>query len=176
MQLVCKGDRSAFEALYDRYFNKLVWYAQRFVNDLQQSQDAVQEVFVKIIEKPQSFDTGRKFSSWIYTVTGNTCRNVLRDAGNRARILEENAGPRQPYASQQHTLDYELLRGSIREAYKELNEKEKNIFVLRFEQELSIKEIADCLGIPEGSVKSGIYYLLKKFSTQLKPFHYGTTI
>jgi RNA polymerase sigma-70 factor, ECF subfamily len=173
MQLICKGERMAFEILYDRYFNKLVWFAQRFINDLQQSEDAVQEVFMKIIENPGRFDGQRKFSSWIYTVTGNACRNILRDSGNRSRILEETIALHPSEAIQQHTLDYELLREKIRHAYKELNEKEKNIFVLRFEQELSIKEIAEIMSIPEGSVKSGIYYLLKKFSTHLKAFNHG---
>lgn len=48
--------------------------------------------------------------------------------------------------------------------------KEKTIYTLRFEQELSIKEIADIMNIPEGTVKSGIYYLLKKFTPHLKDF------
>lgn len=175
MLLVCKGDRTAFEILYDRYFNKLVWFAQRFIDDLQQAEDAVQEVFVKIIERPERFDGERKFSSWVYTVTGNSCRNILRDTGNRSRILEEQvAHQTQQNTVQQHNLDYALLRETIRAAYKTLSEKERNIFVLRFEQELSLKEIAEIINIPEGSVKSGIYYLLKKFSNHLKPFHHGT--
>jgi RNA polymerase sigma-70 factor (ECF subfamily) len=174
MQSVCKGERAAFETLYDRYFNKLVWYAQRFIDDLHQAEDAVQEVFVKIIEKPESFDAARKFSSWIYSVTANACKNILRDTQNRSRILDENvSGRSETHALQQHGLDYELLRNRIKGAYKELSEKEKSIFVLRFEQELSIKEIADVMAIPEGSVKSGIYYLLKKFATHLKDFNYG---
>lgn len=176
MQLVCAGDRVAFELIYDRYFNKLVWFAQRFVEDLQQAEDAVQEVFMKIIEKPGSFDEKRNFSSWIYTVTGNLCRNILRDAGNRNRILEEQVARHIPSdTKQQHMIDYELLRGKIREAYKDLSDKEKQIFVLRFEQELSLKEIAEIISIPEGSVKSGVYYLLKKFSTHLKAFHHGSS-
>ena len=54
----------------------------------------------------------------------------------------------------------------------QLNEKEQRIFKLRFEQDLPIKEIAEILSIPEGSVKSGIYYLLKKMSHKLKEFRY----
>jgi RNA polymerase sigma-70 factor (ECF subfamily) len=174
MQLVCKGERAAFETLYDRYFNKLVWYSRRVIDDLHQAEDAVQEVFVKIIEKPGSFDPGRKFSTWIYTVTANMCRNILRDTQNRSRILEENAGAQtEAHAQQQHELDHELLRDRIRAAYRDLNEKEKSIFVLRFEQELSLREIADVMSIPEGSVKSGIYYLLKKIATHLKDFNHG---
>jgi RNA polymerase sigma-70 factor (ECF subfamily) len=173
MQLICKGDRMAFEILYDRYFGKLVWYAQRFIDNLHQAEDTVQEVFVKIIEKPEKFDDRRKFSTWVYAVTANACRNVLRDTQNRQRILAEKKGQEQAADTPSQQLDYDLLKQRIRNACLELSEKERNIFVLRFEQELSLKEIAVIMEIPEGSVKSGIYYLLKKFASHLKEFNYG---
>ena len=52
--------------------------------------------------------------------------------------------------------------------YIPMNEKEKLVFVLRFEQELSLKEISDISQIPEGTVKSCLFYLLKKMTHQLK--------
>lgn len=173
MQMICKGDREAFEILYDRYFNKLVWFAQRFIQNLHQAEDAVQEVFMKIIEQPEKFDGDKKFSNWVYTVTGNTCRNIIRDTQNRLRILDERNSHKPGSVDMQHNLDYDLLQEKIRVAYRGLNEKEKNIFVLRFEQELSLKEISEIISIPEGSVKSGIYYLLKKFANHLKEFNHG---
>jgi RNA polymerase sigma-70 factor (ECF subfamily) len=173
MKLVCRGDRAAFEILYDRYFNKLVWFAQRFIPELQQAEDTVQEVFMKIIEKPQQFDSERKFSSWVYMVTGNACKNMIRDRDNRLRILHETQSAADISMEPHHQHDYELLQEKIKTAYRELSEKEKNIFVLRFEQELSIREIAEIIDIPEGSVKSGMYYLLKKISTHLKDFNHG---
>ena len=49
MQMLCGGNRKAFELLYDRYFDKLVWFAFGFVNDRQKAEDVVQEVFLKVI-------------------------------------------------------------------------------------------------------------------------------
>lgn len=172
MQLVCKGDRAAFELLYDRYFDKLVWFARRFIDDVQKAEDAVQDVFIKIIENPGLFDEHKRFSTWVYTVTGNSCKNILRNEQNRQRILQENAGTGEPSTTLQHSLDYKILKQRINAVYEELSEKEKNIYVLRFEHELSIKEIAKIINIPEGSVKSGIYYLLKKVAVHLKDFKY----
>jgi RNA polymerase sigma-70 factor (ECF subfamily) len=171
MHGVCKGERRAFELLYDRYFDKLVWYARRFVEE-QKAEDIVQDIFIKIIETPEQFDGSRKFSTWVYTVTGNRCKNVLRDEENRNRILMENGSPDEIEPVINQTIDYKLLKQRIYSLFEELNEKEKNIYVLRFEHEMSIKEIAQIINIPEGSVKSGIYYLLKKVAPYLKEFSY----
>lgn len=169
MAEICEGNRLAFELLYDRYFQKLVWFARGFLADVQMAEDAVQEVFIQIMEKPEKFDRSRKFSTWVYTLTGNSCKNRLRNAQNRNRLLEENRYKLYPESVEiDFAEDQERVQEQIRNAFETLNEKEKNIFVLRFEQERSIKEIAELAQIPEGSVKSGIYYLLKKLGKQLK--------
>lgn len=165
------GDRQAFDTLYDRYFDKLVWFARGFVEETNKAEDLVQDVFIKIIENPDLFDRSKKFSTWIYVVTSNRCKQVIRDEKNRLRILQENVFPYTEKTS--HTLgfsDLNLLKEKIQTVYTTLSEKEKNIYTLRFEQELSIKEIAGILELPEGSIKSGIYYLLKKLAHHLKDF------
>jgi len=171
MQLMAKGERWAFELLYERYFDKLVWFARGFLEDEQKAEDVVQEVFIRIIESPGKFDSEKRWSTWIYTTTGNACKNILRNEQNRHRILQEKIAP--VYAEEvgiQDQTDHNILKASIRMACKELNEKEKNIFTLRFEHDLSIKEIAAIAGMPEGSVKSTIYYLLRKLAPHLKDF------
>jgi RNA polymerase sigma-70 factor, ECF subfamily len=171
MEKISKAEKQAFEILYDRYFNKLVWFARSFMDDVQHSEDLIQEVFIKLIEKPEQFDRTKKFSTWIYVVTSNRCKQALRDKKNRLRILEENVLPYKDKVSEINTnSDYRLLKNRIEDICCGLTEKEKSIYTLRFEQELAIKEIAMILQIPEGSVKSGIYYLLKKFAYQLKDF------
>jgi len=163
----------AFEILYDRYFDKLLWFAQRYIEDVQKAEDAVQEVFIKIIERPELFDKNKRFSTWVFTVTGNLCKDILRNEKNRSRLFEENVGIHYNSTVMMHDpVEYDLLQQRIKNIFNSLNEKEKSIFMLRFEQELSIREIAEIIEIPEGSVKSGIYYLLKKFANKLKDFHY----
>ncbi|PBQ34159.1 hypothetical protein CNR22_21095 [Sphingobacteriaceae bacterium] len=165
------GDRQAFETLYDRYFNKLVWFAKGFVDETNRAEDLVQDVFIKVIENPDLFDQSKKFSTWIYVVTSNRCKQVLRDEKNRLRILQENVFPYVEKTSRfMGFSDFNLLKEKIQKVYINFTEKEKNIYTLRFEQELSIKEIAEILELPEGSIKSGIYYLLKKLAHHLKDF------
>ncbi|WP_317897003.1 RNA polymerase sigma factor [Aurantibacillus circumpalustris] len=171
MERISKAERNAFEILYDRYFNKLVWFARGFVEDVQCAEDIVQEVFIKLIDNHNRFDLDKKFSTWIYVITSNRCKHYLRDEKNRLRILRENVIPfKDEKAELNSTSDFKLLKERIQLIYVGLSEKEKNIYSLRFEQELGIKEISVIMNIPEGSVKSGIYYLLKKLAQQLKDF------
>lgn len=171
MALLSEGNRGAFELLYNRYFNKLVWFAKSFLNDQQKAEDAVQEVFIKLIERHQQFDATKKFSTWIYTITGNQCKQIIRNEENRLRILKDEVIVHAPKAGHMRVnSDHRLLKEKLDRAYETFSEKEKSIYILRFEQELSIKEISEITGLAEGSVKSGIFYLLKKLSVHLKEF------
>lgn len=166
------GDRLAFEHLYDRYFGKLVWFASGFLKDEEQAKDLVQDVFIKIVERPELFDLSKRFSTWIYTITGNQCRNRIRDESNRLKILSQDfAGER--HREDEDRFDKNVIGRKLAEAIAQLNEKERTIYQLRFEEEMSIREISVIISIPEGSVKSGIFHLLKKISKQLKGYHHA---
>ncbi len=170
MQLLAKGNRIAFEIIYDRYFYKLVGFCKRLLNeDEELAKDIVQEVFIKIIDKPESFSTHKVFSTWIYTLAKYLCFNHIRNEQNRKDLIQQNYQFEEATEIYPNT-DSKLLKLKIAELYRSFNDKEKLIFILRFEQELSIKKIAEIAEIPEGSVKSGIYYLLKKIGLHLKEF------
>ena len=72
----------------------------------------------------------------------------------------------------QHQADMNYLQQLLQTQFDALSEKEKTIFTLRFENQLPIKDIAEQMNIPEGSVKSGLYYLLKKYAPILNFYHY----
>ncbi|HRI35244.1 MAG TPA: RNA polymerase sigma factor [Saprospiraceae bacterium] len=106
MTRVAKGNKEAFEELYDRYFGKLTAFAHIYFEDIQQAEDVVQEVFIKIIEKPEKFDSSKKFSTWVYVVTANLCKQSIRNAKNRLRIIANNKNQiGEEYSEQQNRLD-----------------------------------------------------------------------
>jgi RNA polymerase sigma-70 factor (ECF subfamily) len=168
MQRSSTGDRLAFEALYDRYFSRLVWFARQYLKDRQKAEDVVQDVFIRIIQKPEAFDPARKFSTWVYTVTANACKNILRDELRRAELLQQQGAGRPVHEEPEPGYDTAFYKKKMAALITTFTEKEKIIFSLRFEQELPVKEIAQIAGIPEGSVKSGIFYLLKKIGQRFK--------
>jgi RNA polymerase sigma-70 factor (ECF subfamily) len=168
MQLLKDGNSQAFEVLYERYFDKLTWFAQQFTFELHAAEDIVQEVFMKLIERPQLFDTQKTFSTWIFTLVANRGRNYIRDHKNRQELLHKNS--HEAITHIQPIFDYQKLTAELAKALQAMPEKDRSIFHLRFEQELPIKEIASITQIPEGTVKSSIFYLLKKLSQKLKDF------
>ena len=137
-----KGNKIAFALLYERYFDKMVWYAYRFLQHTENAEDVVQEVFIKIIKQPEQFDINRTFSTWIAMINSH------------------------------HQTDMRYLQQLLQEKFDSLSDKEKTIFKLRFENQLAIKEIAQQMNIPEGSVKSGLYYMLKKYAPILNYYQY----
>lgn len=171
MKQMSRGNQLAFECIYDRYFQKLVRFALGYVKQQEQARDIAQDIFLKLIERPEMFDPKQKFSTWIYAVTANRCKQHLRDSNNRLRILREtgNDQTNQEF-SDDINADKAAVSQKIEEIYSSLSTKEKSIYTLRFKEEKSIKEISQIIGIPEGSVKSGIYYLLKKFNYHLKEY------
>lgn len=170
MRAAANGNRTAFEWLYDRYYNRIVLFCRQILNNNQtNAEDVAQEVFMVIIHQPQLFDYNKKFSTWIYTIAKNRCFNLVRNEQHQQQLLQLY------YTSKTSTeyhskTDANTLKQLITKLFKTLTDKEKTLFVLRFEQDLSIKEIAELTQIPEGSVKSGLYYLLKKLSTHLTDF------
>ncbi len=170
MKMILKGHKLAFELLYERYFDKLVWFANGIIQDKFVAEDVVQEVFIKIIETPERFDLDRKFSTWVYTLTSNLSKNKLRDEQLKQSKLNSIIQQTNQSSKQHHNLDVRITEMKLEELFQNLSEKEKSLFTLRFEQQLSIKEIASTMQIPEGSVKSGLYYLLQKYDHLLKHF------
>lgn len=169
MELSAAGNQKAFEMLFDRYNRQLIRFAYRYFHEVQQCEDIVQEVFMKVIERPELFQKGKRFAPWIYTMTANACKNAVRNQSNRKRILDQDIKHEtmtEMKAGLMH--DNAVIRNRIREALGEMNDREQQMFVLRFEHELTMSDIGEILSIPEGTVKSGIYYMLKKMALKLK--------
>jgi RNA polymerase sigma-70 factor (ECF subfamily) len=168
MQELIAGRKLALEILYDRYFDKLVYFACGFIKNQQQAEDIVQEVFIKLIEQPQQFNPSMRFSTWVFTLTANRCKNNLRDTQNRNQLIENHVKQEAFELNSEH--DLSSLNQSLNQGIEQLSLKEKTIYKLRFEEEMSLKEIAETIDIPIGSVKSGLFHLLKKLAIQLSAY------
>ena len=169
-KLAAAGDRNAFALLYDRYFEKLCIFSRGFLKDEHAAQDAVQEVFYRFMQRAALFDPGQNFSSWIYQVTRNKCLNTIRDEQNRLRLrnaLKYNMNGHTHIGSD---FDHRLIMEKMHKVISSLSNRERRIYKLRFQEEKSIRQIADATGSPQGTVKSAIFYLLKKISASLKEY------
>ncbi|MDG1175680.1 MAG: RNA polymerase sigma factor [Flavobacteriales bacterium] len=174
MQLVVDKDSRAFSELYDRYSQMLANYFFKMLwQDEEKAQDFMQDLFTKIIEKPHLFDLKRNFKTWMFSVANNMCKNEYRKQSirkNTSYDMDEGYQIKDNQASALDSLQDSLFSEKLTQELELLDEKQKSTFVMRYFQDMSIKEIAQALDLSEGTVKSRLFYTLKKLTVSLKDF------
>jgi RNA polymerase sigma-70 factor (ECF subfamily) len=172
MELVVRGEERAFAALYDRYHHRLLNYFHRMLwQDRELARDHMQDLFTKLAQRPASYDPSRPFQTWLFSVANNMCKNAYRhEEVVRVAAMEMRAAPDRVEAQNGVEVDRELFRDRLDAELDRLDPDHKATFVMRFHEELAIKEIAAAFGCSEGTVKSRIFYTLKKLAERLKEF------
>ena len=179
MAQAVKGNSRAFALIYDRYAGKMQWYFLRMLGkDAEKARDFTQDLFVKLAEKPHLFDTGKKFSTWIYTVAHNMCKNEYRKLSIRNHVPGDDIGVDRKISGENEKdlemhVDKKTFEKMLEIELNLLDENHRTAFLLRYKEEMSIKEIADIMGTSEGTVKSRLFYTVKKLSEKLKAFEYN---
>ncbi|MBX3102338.1 MAG: sigma-70 family RNA polymerase sigma factor [Bacteroidetes bacterium] len=175
-ETVRAGQRGAFDELYRRWSTKLYHYFWKMLwQDAERATDAVQDCFMRVVENLERYDSTYAFSTWIYTIAYNMCKNTYRKQQNDRKAMEDltqEASQRwqQPEAVEMgRSLDQAVYSSHLKSALQTLTEEQQCLLTLRFEEELEIKAIAEILDIPEGTVKSRLHYILKKLALQLAP-------
>ena len=174
MLRVMRGDKRAFDTVYTRHSAALLRYFHRMLwRDKEKAEDFVQDFFMKIIRNPESFDAKRKFSTWMYSVAHNMCKNEYRRMEVRKPVEFERVTN---HVTDDHgdnfgqRIDRKAFMNSLGSELEKLDENHRAVFVLRFEENLSVREIGDIMDISEGTVKSRIFYTLRKLSAKLGAF------
>lgn len=173
MSRVTRGDKRAFDTIYSRYSPALMRYFHRMLwRDKEKAEDFVQDFFMKIIRQPESFDLSRKFSTWMYSVAHNMCKNEYRKMEIRKPAEFESVSGVLASDSVEagKRIDRKAFMNSLGEELDKLDEGQRTVFVLRYEENLSMKEIGDIMDISEGTVKSRLFYTLRKLSERLKEY------
>jgi len=155
------GDQVAWEQIVRQNWRKVFNVAYKFVGKHDEAEDLTQDIFLKIFKALKTFDRRANFQTWIISISRNLCidhyRSVRKERQTIARDVDSNdlqpaTLERGPYAQAEH----QDLRAQLRQALEALPITLRTAVVLRDLQELSYQEIADRLGLPEGTVKSRI--------------------
>jgi RNA polymerase sigma factor (sigma-70 family) len=153
----------AFDCLYQRYAKAILhffYYALK--NDYARSQDFVHDLFMKLIEKPDSFDITQNFKTWIYRVASNMCKNEYRrsEISQKYYTYLKNSA-----ATIEFTNDNER---KLHNCICQLSQEQRSLITLRFKLNLTVKEIAEIYECPEGTIKSRLFYATKELSKLYK--------
>ena len=172
MELLIKGSEGAFDELYHRYAHKMHSYFYRLLyQDKELAADFCQTLFLKVFEKASTYNSALKFSTWLYTIASNQVKNEYRRQQRPPPTLFIQKVPYQVEPQGPKNIDQEIFDKHLQSALNKLDEKHRFCFILRYQEEKSIKEISEILACPSGTVKSRIHYTLKKIAEDIKLLH-----
>lgn len=175
MLAISKGDKRAFDEIYNRYSGPLMGYFMRMLwRDREKAEDFVHDLFAKIIRKPELFDPNRSFKTWVFSVANNMCKNEYKKQEVRKNTrngLDHNYSVSDSNANVMKDVQETQFKEQFLVSLEQLDKKHSDVFKLRHIEGLSIKEIAEILEISDGTVKSRLFYATKYLAQSLEHFN-----
>lgn len=165
IQALQDGERDAVGELFDRYYDELFAFADRFLGDPHAAADAVQDTFLRVLRYGDSFSGRSSFRTWILRVARNACLDAV-DARRRDREAKAELPPPDPSPPPEEP-DPRVAR--LREALDALPETRREVLVLRRFHDLSYAEIGEHCGISEGAARVRAHRALKQLRNELSP-------
>ncbi|MBK5277657.1 MAG: RNA polymerase sigma factor [Bacteroidia bacterium] len=170
-----EGDMDAFRliVLKNQAFAYSVSY--RFLGNAEDSEDVVQEAFIRLWKNMARYKPEIKLTTWLYRIVVNLCLDLLKSTYQRQRKIQvsEEYAANNSVSSDASVLANEL-NGFILMAANDLTPKQKAVFILRDLEDLPVEEVCDILSISAGNLKSNLYYARQRMSAKLK-MYYQTT-
>jgi len=169
-----KGDPDAISELIGRYQHRLYRFLVRMVSDPATAEDLFQQTWVRLMEKIGSYDTRRNFEAWLFAIARNLAIDHLRrrrgislderDDAGQAPVDRLSAGGRNAL---EQLLDFE--RGALlAAAIEELPAIHREVLTLRFEEEMTLEQIAEVAGVPLSTVKSRLHRALESLRARIE--------
>ena len=164
VQAARSGDQRAFGKLVEQHYTMVYNLALRMVGNPEDAADLTQEAFLSAWRSLASFQSQSAFSTWLYRLTSNACIDFLRREKRRGALSltteDEEEGRELEVADQRFSPERELekkeAQRAVREGLLSLSPEHRQVLLLRETQGLSYAEIAQCLSLEEGTVKSRI--------------------
>ncbi|MCW3053281.1 MAG: polymerase subunit sigma-70 [Chthonomonadales bacterium] len=178
---ICARDAEAFETLLARYQESVRGHLLRMVRDLNTTEDLTQEVFVRVWTRAEQWNGHGPFRAWLLRIATNTALNYLRTVRRRREcplelptdspdddqsapipdwmIDRANAGP-------ERALEQGERRRQLQHLVEELPREKREVFRMVFDAEMEIKDVAESLGVPPGTVRSRLHYIRKRLARE----------
>lgn len=163
---VLKGDQNAFGEIVEMYKDKVFQISYRMLGNRHEAEDIAQEAFLRAYVNIQSYNKEFKFSTWLYRITTNLCIDRIRKKKPDYYLDAEVAGtdgltmysqiPSKLRLPEDDVESLEL-QDTIQKEIMKLPEKYRSVIVLKYIEELSLKEISEILDMPLGTVKTRIH-------------------
>ena len=164
------GDAAAFEQLYARHRGKLYRYLQRQLRDNAVADELFQDVWQRVIASRSGWKPDAGFATWLYTIAhhrlGDHWRSLKHRPSAPADADERMARVADPDTPERVLSEFERRR-QLQLALDDLPEEQREVLLLRLEQELTLEEIGEITGVGRETVKSRLRYAMDKLRARL---------
>ena len=162
MQRIGRGEHKAFDTLYYRYARRLGGFFLRMLAyDTAKAEDMVQELFARVWTHRNEYRSTQPFATWLYAMAYNLCKNEYRHEAVCQAYIEQCQQREEPTEELSEAMERDELRQRLRQVVQSLPTAQRDAFLLHYDEELSIPEVAHIIGCPEGTVKSRLYTALE---------------
>jgi RNA polymerase sigma factor (sigma-70 family) len=170
VEQIKNGDDRAFGELVNRYEKKVFFIAKRMLNDDDEARDASQEVFIKLHDSLRRFRGDANIYTYIYRVATNVAISFLRKRKVRSVVrLDDVLNTMVSHGDEpERDSDKAELKRLVASAVESLPAQQRQVFVLRFYEELSYEEISRILNRSLGALKANYFHAMKKIGEYLK--------
>ena len=173
------GNTAVFDTLFTRYQKRTYRLVQRFVPNHEDALDITQDAFIRAYQGLSNFKSQCQFYSWLYRITYNLCIDFLRKKSrSEVMVYESEDSDELPMAnfpdlrsvSPAKAAENKELRSQIRKAIRQLPPKQRQIFILRHWDGLSLKDIATVVGRSDGTVKAHLFHAHRNLRKHLQSY------
>src|SRR3954463_4845654 len=159
-QLATKPSGDGLKTLYRRYSGELYGFAMGALGDQGLAEEVVQDAFTSVWRNADRFAPSRaSFRTWLYALTRNRIVDLRRRAAARPRMADSDEG--EELAELDEGLELAALKWQGGAAPAKLSREHREVIRLAHFESLPLREVADALGLPLGTVKSRSYYALR---------------
>ena len=167
------GNDAAFEELYHRFARRLKgFFFLQLGGDEELAADATHDVFLRAYEARNRYQEGKSVSTWLFTIAYNICRNHYRSNAYETQLSATLDA--EPISDEQIEiqLDAAALDDALAQVLSELPSPLHQLFSLHYQEELTIPQVAEIVGIPEGTVKSRLHKTMNIIRKKLKRYEH----
>lgn len=157
---VARGDDAALAELLARYERPLSAFLHRHTGG-RDVEDLYQETWIRVVRSAGRFDPARRFSTWLFQIAVNLCRDWHRRHGAESRDPPPETGSTASIRRTEAGIDAARLLATLPEAQRE-------VLILRFYHDLGEEQVADILGCPRGTVKSRMHNALSRLAETVR--------
>jgi RNA polymerase sigma-70 factor (ECF subfamily) len=164
------GDDEAFEILARRYLRPVYAVVSSFLSSQEDIDDSAQDTFLRALEKIHSYNPNRPFAPWLYQVARNVARNRWKYLKKRQHEELEEVRKKVDGNDPSKLSELSELRSQIAEAIESLPERQRTAFRLHDVEGFKATEIAEMLGVSDGTVRANLHHARRELRKRLKSY------